>query len=157
MKVGDLGMAQVNPHDVSPPTQSPQKVTDFTPGTIQYTAPELINSNLLPEDNIEWESVVQKIDVWSFGVTIWEVLERKRPFEGFSEVAVQSQWLSNPYQARLPPVKIPESTDIKSSKIIRGLADIVEACTRLDPPSRPSFRDVLHRLNALAKIRAAEN
>ena len=31
-----------------------------------------------------------KLDVWSFGVTVWEIIERRRPFEGESQNAVQA-------------------------------------------------------------------
>lgn len=44
-------------------------------------------------DDSEW---ALKLDVWSFGVTLWEVLERRRPFEGLSQHAVQAQWMYDP-------------------------------------------------------------
>jgi serine/threonine protein kinase len=37
-------------------------------------------------EDMEW---ALKLDVWSFGVTLWEILERRRPFEGLSQNAVQ--------------------------------------------------------------------
>lgn len=99
------------------------------------------------EDELEW---ALKLDVWSFGVTLWEVMERRRPFEGLSEVGVQAQWLNSPYEARLPPVRLPEALDPGGKRLLRGLADLVEDCTRLDPLGRPSFADVLRRLRGLA-------
>ena len=96
----------------------------------------------------DWEWAL-KLDVWSFGVTLWEVLERRRPFEGLSQHAVQAQWMSDPYAARLPPIKLPEQQDRAGKRIYRGLSDLVEDCTRLDPLARPSFRDILRRLRSL--------
>ena len=93
-----------------------------------------------------------KVDVWSFGVTLWEIMERKRPFEGSGPMAVQAMWLNNPYEVRLPPVKVPESLDASAKRVIRGLSDLVEDCTRVDPMARPTFGAVLRRLRGLSSI-----
>ena len=99
------------------------------------------------DSDAEW---AMKVDVWSFGVTLWEIMERKRPFEGATSVAVEAMWLNNPYQARLPPVKVPESVDAAGKRVIRGLSDLIEECTRVDPMARPSFGAVLRRLRTLS-------
>ncbi|KAL4522997.1 hypothetical protein Ndes2526A_g07715 [Nannochloris sp. 'desiccata'] len=167
MKVGDFGMARyVGPSSCSssggplsptsplgsPPNAPPTGLIRLSPGVIgttQYAAPELINEDLRPqtESDAEW---AMKVDVWSFGVTLWEIMERKRPFEGASSVAVEAMWLNNPYQARMPPVKVPESVDVAGKRVIRGLSDLVEDCTRVDPMARPSFGAVLRRLRTLS-------
>jgi serine/threonine protein kinase len=90
-----------------------------------------------------------KLDVWSFGVTLWEIIERKRPFHGFDTTGIQSLWLNSPYQARLPPVKIPDTGPPQSLRLMRGLADLVDDCTRLDPDSRPSFGSILQKIKDL--------
>lgn len=100
------------------------------------------------DDEAEW---AMKLDVWSFGVTLWEIMERKRPFEGMQEVGVQAMWLNTPYQARLPPVKVPETLEPSAARVLRGLSDLVEDCTRLDPLARPSFGEVLQRLRGLGR------
>ena len=64
-------------------------------------------------------------------------------------MALQAMWLNTPYQVRMPPVKVPESLDAAGKKVIRGLSDLVEDCTRLDPMARPSFGAVLRRLRTL--------
>lgn len=95
-----------------------------------------------------------KIDVWSFGVTLWEIMERKRPFDGLNQIGIESLWLNTPYQARLPPIRIPENLDANSMRVWRGLGDLVEDCTRLDALSRPSFGDILGRLRGLIAMTA---
>ena len=160
MKVGDFGMARYlgpAPHPTSTtsppssPQQQPPNLVRLSPGIIgtsQYAAPELINDVLRPDvdSDVEW---AMKVDVWSFGVTLWEVIERKRPFEGMSQVGMESMWLNNPYQSRLPAVKVPETMDAGGKRILRGLSDLVEDCTRLDPMERPTFGTVLRRLRRL--------
>lgn len=70
-------------------------------------------------EETEW---ALKLDVWSFGVTLWEILERRRPFEGLSQNAVQAQWMADPYSARLPPVRLPEGIDRAGKCVYRGLS-----------------------------------
>lgn len=76
-------------------------------------------------------------------------MERKRPFEGLDDMAIQSLWLNSPYQARLPPIKIPEHGIPEKLKLMRGISDMIEDCTRLDPDSRPTFHAILKRLKSL--------
>ena len=70
-------------------------------------------------DELAW---AQRLDVWSFGVTVWEVMERRRPFDGLTQVALQGQWLTDPYQARLPPVRLPEQATMAAKRVFRGLS-----------------------------------
>ncbi|KAL4428326.1 hypothetical protein ABPG75_002415 [Micractinium tetrahymenae] len=153
MKIGDFGMARiVAPTSGEGGAGGPPHLRHLTPGTVgtlQYSAPELINEDLRPQGALDGEWAL-KLDVWSFGVTLWEILERRRPFEGLSQHAVQAQWMSDPYAARLPPVRLPDQLDRGGKRILRGLSDLVEDCTRLDPYARPTFRDVLLRLKSLA-------
>lgn len=55
-------------------------------------------------------------------MTLWEILERRRPFEGLTQHAVQAQWMSDPYAARLPPVRLPDQLDRAGKRILRGLS-----------------------------------
>jgi serine/threonine protein kinase len=109
-------------------------------------APSLLAATAGGGGDLSW---ALKLDVWSFGVTLWEVMERRRPFEGVSELGVMAQWLNAPYEARLPPVRVPESLDPGGKRVLRGLADLVEDCTRLDPGARPAFGEILRRLRGL--------
>jgi len=97
-------------------------------------------------DVLDWS---KKLDVWSFGITLWEILERKRPFEGLDEVSIQSMWLNSPYQARLPSLKIPDQGSPQKLRVMRSLSDLIDDCTRLDPNSRPTFHDILKRVRQM--------
>jgi serine/threonine protein kinase len=158
MKIGDFGMARYAVRPVQPAEQQ-QHPPIFRPspgviGTPHYAAPELINDTLRPQDqeNPDWAF---KIDIWSFGITLWEILERKRPFEGQSAIGMQTLWINSPYQSRLPPVRVPEHLDATNKRVLRGLADLVEECTRVDPMTRPSFDEILRRLRVLVDIQLA--
>jgi hypothetical protein len=67
-----------------------------------------------------------------------------------SATAVQAGWLAAPHAARLPRVRTPEGLPPAEARAARGLADLAEDCTRLDPRGRPAFGEVLRRLRALA-------
>ena len=118
-------------------------------GSIQYSAPELINPAIRSSrDALEWS---KKIDVWSFGITLWEIMERKRPFEGLDELSRQSLWLTSPYQAHLPKIKLPEQGSTETLKLMRSLSDLIDDCTKIDPDARPTFHDIIKRLRELMK------
>ena len=37
-------------------------------------------------------------DVYSFGVSVWEMVERRRPFEGLDSLHICALWISDPEQ-----------------------------------------------------------
>lgn len=155
MKVGDFGMACIvstNQDDSASKAEEFVKTEDELlelVGSIQYSAPELINPAIRSNrDPLEWS---KKLDVWSFGITLWEIMERKRPFEGLDEVSIQSLWLNSPYQAHLPKIKLPEQGSTGTLKLMRSLSDLIDDCTKIDPDARPTFQDIIRRLRELMK------
>jgi hypothetical protein len=170
MKVGDLGCARLVTRNEgggggnsagdgnSEGDRGLRRLSPGVIGTQKYSAPELTNTDLRPVHMADWEWA-SKVDVWSFGCVVWELIERKRPFEGMSDAALAAKCLNDPFEMRLPTrgggggggggggrgVR-----EEKGKRIYRGLEDLVEDCTRVDPLSRPSFKEILRRLQALA-------
>jgi serine/threonine protein kinase len=122
---------------------------------MQYTAPELINRSLRSRSSdVDLLEISKKVDVYSFGVTLWEILERRRPFEGLDALAIQGMWLNAPYTAHrtasFPKLNIPtDARDPIKLKVYRSLSDLIDDCLRLDAAQRPSFKDVLTRLKEI--------
>ncbi|XP_049885499.1 epithelial discoidin domain-containing receptor 1-like [Pectinophora gossypiella] len=93
-----------------------------------------------------WESLLMGMyspasDVWSFGVTVWEVLTYcvAKPFEEMTDdqvVANASEWRSGGRNARVPAAPPPRCR--------RELYDLMHECWRREPAQRPRFHD-LHR------------
>ncbi|XP_039763688.1 epithelial discoidin domain-containing receptor 1-like [Pararge aegeria] len=93
-----------------------------------------------------WESLLMGVyspasDVWSFGVTVWEVLTycSAKPFEEMNDnqvVANASEWRNGGRGARVPAAPPPRCR--------RELYDLMHECWRRDPAQRPRFHD-LHR------------
>jgi hypothetical protein len=94
-------------------------------GTIQYTAPEIIQSGVSPGDSFD-----SRLDVYSLGVTFYSMLTLKYPFDfPRSTPAMYAHILSNqtiPLRERNPA--IPQS-----------LASVVDKACSKDPAKR--FRD----------------
>lgn len=169
MKVGDLGCARliIGNDDVNDDEEGEnsggeihggnderglRRLSPGVIGTQKYSAPELTNTDLRPVDMADWEWA-SKVDVWSFGCVVWELIEGKRPFEGMSDAALAAKCLNDPFEMRLPTRSgggVGGGREEKGKRIYRGLADLVEDCTRVDPLSRPTFKEILRRLQALA-------
>ncbi|KAL0902582.1 hypothetical protein ABMA27_000418 [Loxostege sticticalis] len=100
----------------------------------------------LPLRWMSWESLLMGMyspasDVWSFGVTVWEVLTYclAKPFEEMSDdqvVANASEWRCGGRGARVPAAPPPRCR--------RELYDLMHECWRREPSQRPRFHD-LHR------------
>lgn len=152
MKIGDFGMACI----VAPGQTKTEEFVKTTAdevfelvGTLQYMAPELINRSLRSSSDLLESS--KKADVYSFGITLMEILERKRPYDGIDGVAIQGMWLNSPYTVHRTAnlkLKIPVD-DQDSAKLYQSLSDLIDDCLRLDPDQRPTFQLILQRLKAM--------
>jgi serine/threonine protein kinase len=48
-------------------------------------------------------------DVYSLGVTIWQMVERRRPFEGMDGMQICALWISDPGQMVLPSLTVADN------------------------------------------------
>jgi hypothetical protein len=83
-------------------------------GTMQYAAPEVLLNG----------KCTSRIDIWSFGVVLWEIATRKRPKRGF--------------------IDLPEPSPDSPVELIQ----LIDDCLATDAADRPGAREVLARLIA---------
>ncbi|XP_066987303.1 discoidin domain-containing receptor 2-like [Macrobrachium rosenbergii] len=103
------------------------------------------NRSLLPIRWMAWESVLQgkfttKSDVWSFGVTLWEVLTmgRQQPYDKLSDEGVLEN-LSHCYHGDgTGMMLLPQP-----SLCPREMYDMMTACWRPNERQRPPFWEIL--------------
>lgn len=93
-------------------------------GTVAWMAPEVIRN----------EPCSEKVDIWSFGVVLWEMLTCEIPYKDVDSSAII--WGVGNNSLRLPiPSSCPD-----------GFKLLVELCWSAKPRNRPSFRQILTHL-----------
>ncbi|VVC86259.1 unnamed protein product, partial [Leptidea sinapis] len=102
---------------------------------------------------MSWENLLLGMcstssDVWSFGVTVWEILTlcRARPFDEMNDDQVvmnATQWRKGVSEARVPTAPPPRCR--------RELYDIMHECWRREPAMRPRFHDLHRFLSRMSK------
>ena len=102
---------------------SKDELITTTIGTPHWMAPEMFNSSKYDE----------KVDVYSFGVLLWEMLTGITPFNGMTPFQIMNAVCQN---AQRPP--IPEDTP-------EELTSLIEACWAQEPKDRPSFEKVFQQ------------
>ncbi|KAG6552390.1 hypothetical protein Mapa_006244 [Marchantia paleacea] len=120
VKVADFGVARVQDHS---------GIMTAETGTYRWMAPEVIEHK--PYD--------RKVDVFSFGVVLWELLTGKLPYADLTPL----QAAVGVVQKGLRPT-IPKHTNPK-------LVDLLERCWKTDPAERPEFSEVTVILQDLLK------
>ncbi|KAJ0984825.1 hypothetical protein J5N97_003181 [Dioscorea zingiberensis] len=120
-KVGDLGLSKVKCQTL---------ISGGVRGTLPWMAPELLNgsSNLVSE----------KVDVFSFGIVMWELLTGEEPYADLHYGAIIGGIVSN----TLRPL-VPETCD-------QDWRLLMEQCWSAEPSERPSFTEIAGRLRAMA-------
>ncbi|MCL7050473.1 hypothetical protein MKW94_012679 [Papaver nudicaule] len=120
-KVGDLGLSKVKCQTL---------ISGGVRGTLPWMAPELLNgsSNLVSE----------KVDVFSYGIVMWELLTGEEPYADLHYGAIIGGIVSN----TLRPA-VPESCDTE-------WRSLMERCWSADPAERPSFKEIASQLRIIA-------
>jgi len=76
----------------------------------------------------------EKVDIFAFGTLMWEILVRKVPYEGYEASDIKKKVTSD------ENLFIPKT-------ISTDLGNIIHACRSLDDSKRPSFAQILEKLN----------
>nr|GMD72142.1 serine/threonine-protein kinase BCK1/SLK1/SSP31-like [Ipomoea batatas] len=120
-KVGDFGLSRIKRNTL---------VSGGVRGTLPWMAPELLNGNS--------SRVSEKVDVFSFGIAMWELLTGEEPYANMHCGAIIGGILNNTLR---PP--IPQQCDPEWRKLM-------EDCWSSDPAARPSFTEITGRLRAMS-------
>ncbi|XP_057871491.2 uncharacterized protein LOC131077922 isoform X1 [Cryptomeria japonica] len=120
-KVGDLGLSKIKHQTL---------VSGGVRGTLPWMAPELLNgsSNMVSE----------KVDVFSFGIVMWELLTGEEPYANMHYGAIIGGIVNNTLR---PP--IPGSCD-------PAWRSLMERCWSADPSARPNFTEITSGLRSMA-------
>lgn len=123
-KVGDLGLSKVKRQTL---------ISGGVRGTLPWMAPELLNGSS--------SLVSEKVDVFSFGIVMWELLTGDEPYADLHYGAIIGGIVSNTLR---PPV--PESCDPE-------WRSLMERCWSAEPSERPSFAEIAIQLrNITSKV-----
>ncbi|KAL9235670.1 hypothetical protein vseg_010411 [Gypsophila vaccaria] len=120
-KVGDFGLSRIKRNTL---------VSGGVRGTLPWMAPELLNGSS--------NKVSEKVDVFSFGIAMWEILTGEEPYANMHCGAIIGGILKNTLR---PP--IPERCD-------PDWRNLMEQCWSAEPDMRPSFTEVTNRLRLMS-------
>ncbi|XP_019421295.1 PREDICTED: serine/threonine-protein kinase STY17-like isoform X1 [Lupinus angustifolius] len=118
VKVADFGVARV---------QTQSGVMTAETGTYRWMAPEVIEHK--PYD--------QKADVFSFGISLWELLTGELPYSHLTPL----QAAVGVVQKGLRPT-IPKNTHAR-------LSELLQCCWKQDPMERPNFAEIIEILRQI--------
>ncbi|GAB2218260.1 hypothetical protein Drorol1_Dr00001480 [Drosera rotundifolia] len=120
-KIGDLGLSKVKQRTL---------VSGGVRGTLPWMAPELLSG----KNNM----VTEKIDVYSFGIVMWELLTGDEPYGDMNTAYIIGGIVNNSLRPQVPTWCDPE------------WKSLMESCWSADPAERPSFSEISQRLRNMA-------
>lgn len=120
-KVGDFGLSKIKRNTL---------VTGGVRGTLPWMAPELLNGSS--------NKVSEKVDVFSFGIVLWEILTGDEPYANMHYGAIIGGIVNN----TLRPT-IPSYCDLEWKTLM-------EQCWAPNPAVRPSFTEIARRLRVMS-------
>eukprot|EP00249_Psilotum_nudum_P020292 c27638_g4_i1 orf=496-1692(+) len=123
VKLVDFGLAR---------EESVAEMMTAETGTYRWMAPELYSTVTLQQGNKKYYN--KKVDVYSFGIVLWELLTNRMPFEGMSNL--QAAYAAAFKNARPSlPDGLPED-----------LVFILQSCWEEIPNNRPQFGQLVRML-----------
>jgi len=114
-KICDFGLARV--------VDENERMTDNI-GTPHWMAPELLQ----PSQGYDF-----KVDVYAYGIVLWEILTSQIPYDGLMATQIIAQVLMSDFRPQIP------------SNTHNGFRNLIEECWDRDPSKRPSFVDIIKR------------
>ncbi|XP_066482297.1 proto-oncogene serine/threonine-protein kinase mos [Tiliqua scincoides] len=127
-KIGDFGSSQKLENATS---SSPQLCQQG--GTYTHRAPELLKG----------EGVTPKADIYSFAITLWQMVTWEEPYLGERQYVLYSVVAHNLRPSLTAAV-------FRGSITGQKLETIIESCWRADVAKRPSAEFLLHSLKSLS-------
>ncbi|KAM7268045.1 hypothetical protein ACFE04_010211 [Oxalis oulophora] len=119
-KIGDLGLSKIKQRTL---------VSGGVRGTIPWMAPELLNSKNL---------VTEKVDVYSFGIVMWELLTGEEPYANMRSEEIIAGIIMGSLRPEIPTWCDP------------AWGSLMERCWSSDPNSRPSFTEIAKELRLMS-------
>ncbi|XP_011095730.1 uncharacterized protein LOC105175099 [Sesamum indicum] len=120
-KVGDFGLSKIKRNTL---------VSGGVRGTLPWMAPELLNGSS--------NKVSEKVDVFSFGIVLWEILTGEEPYANMHYGAIIGGIVNN----TLRPT-IPSYCDTEWRRLM-------EQCWAPNPAMRPCFTEIASRLRVMS-------
>ncbi|XP_077227249.1 RAF-like serine/threonine-protein kinase 20 [Tasmannia lanceolata] len=120
-KVGDFGLSRIKRNTL---------VSGGVRGTLPWMAPELLNGSSI--------RVSEKVDVFSFGIAMWEILTGEEPYASMHCGAIIGGIVNNTLRPTIPDRCDPE------------WRKLMEECWSPDPEARPSFTEITSRLRVMS-------
>ncbi|CAI9292878.1 unnamed protein product [Lactuca saligna] len=126
LKVADFGISEL--FKVKDNVKQ-QKLMTYHDTTWRYVAPEVFRN----------EDYDTKVDVFSFALILQEMIEGCQPFFTMDEKDVPKAYVTN----ERPPFNAP------SKSYAHGLKELIEQCWHENPNERPTFRNIIPRLESI--------
>ncbi|XP_065849707.1 uncharacterized protein [Euphorbia lathyris] len=120
-KIGDLGLSKVKQQTL---------VSGGVRGTLPWMAPELLSGKS--------HMVTEKIDVYSFGIVMWELLTGEEPYAGLHCASIIGGIVNDSLRPDIPTWCDPE------------WKALMEGSWASDPAVRPSFTEISKKLRNMA-------
>ncbi|XP_073122546.1 uncharacterized protein [Henckelia pumila] len=122
-KVGDFGLSKIKRNTL---------VSGGVRGTLPWMAPELLNGGSI--------KVSEKVDAFSFGIVLWEILTGEEPYANMHYGAIIGGIVNNTLRPTIPSYCDPE------------WRRLMEQCWSPNPAARPSFSEIASRLRVMASV-----
>ncbi|KAM1792193.1 hypothetical protein ACFX16_036214 [Malus domestica] len=119
-KVGDFGLSKIKRNTL---------VSGGVRGTLPWMAPELLNGSST--------KVSEKVDIFSFGIVLWEILTGEEPYANMHYGAIIGGIVNNTLRPTIPSHCDPE------------WKTLMEQCWAPNPAARPSFTEITRCLRVM--------